>query len=180
MRPAHTFASPPCRHRETGMALVEFAAIGFVLAILFTGVLDLGLSFYNKNTLIKGVQEASRYYAMNCIADIALKGNSNASYNAAMNILYSNITNLKVTSDNTPVTLAYIKARTSVGGITNANVISGAMTVTCPLSVSQEACASTCDYIEFKLPSPAGSPFVLGKLTITNTNPIRSVNRIMR
>ena len=47
--------------RERGQALVEFAFVGFALALLVLGMFDVGRAVWNYNTLAHATREGTRY-----------------------------------------------------------------------------------------------------------------------
>lgn len=154
---------------QSGLAIVELAAVGFVLALVLAGVTTYGVRFYQKNTLTKAIQDASRYYAMRCAAD-GHGSSTTGAYGGALAILTANIAGLKVMQGGSPTTadINYVAARTTVEGYA-----SDLATSCGSLALS---CGSTCEYIKFQ--APGDSYLFSNNYQIKST--ISATNRIMR
>lgn len=154
---------------QTGLAIVELAAVGFVLALVFAGVTTYGVRFYQKNTLTKAIQDASRYYAMHCATD-GHGSSTTGAYGGALAILTANIAGLKVMQGGNPTTpdINYVAANTTVSGFT------GDLSTSC--GTLADSCEPSCEYI--KLEAPGNSYLFSNNYLIQST--ISATNRIMR
>ena len=52
------------RKSQSGAALIEFAASLIVLSVTFTGIFEIGYSFYTYGTLVNAVRAGARYAAL--------------------------------------------------------------------------------------------------------------------
>lgn len=156
---------------QSGLAIVELAVVGFVLALVLAGVTTYGVRFYQKNTLTKAIQDASRYYATHCATD-GHGTKYTGAYGGALAILTANIAGLKVMQGGSPTTpdIEYVAPLTTVEGY------SSDLATSC--GTQADSCDSTCVYIKFSAPK-AGKSFLFSNGWSIN-QPISAVNRIMR
>lgn len=93
-----------------GQSLVEFALVLPVLLLLLLGIMEFGLMFSNKLTLVNAAREGARYGAVHHIdSDFNAKVNSRIKSTAVgLNLTDSQITvNVDNTSGNISVKLTY-------------------------------------------------------------------------
>lgn len=156
---------------QSGLAIAELAVVGFVLALVLAGVTTYGVRFYQKNTLTKAIQDASRYYAMHCASD-GHGTKYTGAYGGALAILTANMAGLKVMQGGSPTTpdIEYVAPLTTVEGYTSD------LATSC--GTQADSCDSTCIYIKFTAPK-AGTSFLFSNGWSID-QPISAVNRIMR
>jgi Flp pilus assembly protein TadG len=155
---------------EAGLALVEFVMVGVLVFLpLFLAVTEIGMRYYQHNTLTKAVQVAGRYYAMQC----ADKGHQVA-YDGAIEFLRANIQTLLVKDGSlTLPSTNYVRERVTIMGYKND------METPCTTDVaSYLSCEESLECVFIKIKSPDGKNYQFG--TWVDENTITVTERILR
>ena len=154
---------------QCGLAMIEFVLVASAVFLpLFLGVIDVGLRYYQHNTLTKAVHDASRYYAMNCASQ--KHGTSvTGAYGGALAIMGANIEALNVSFDQSVVDS--LSDRTDVRCL-KYNSTTGKLD---EFGLDAGSCDEGCEYVEFSTPKAGKSfnfPFWQDKSTIVALSPI--------
>ena len=155
---------------QYGLAVVEFALVAALIFLpLFLGVIDVGMRYYQHNTLAKAVHDAARYYAMTCNGE-GHGDNSSGAYGGALAILTANISGLQVKQGG-------VLGSPDLDYVSNLTTVNGLKEDLSACFQQADSCNPGCVYIEFQSPKP-GSKYVFG--TWEDTRTITSLQRVMR